>query len=134
MLDTAWRADRLVAPEHDERRESVLVRPLGVRETVLERMLRRQERDDPLARHIEAEIGDEMPKVVFFLRADGVVGEEHEGPLAREPPDGVIGVDPGIHALARRERRARRSELGGEDRRAGSEGGEKVGNRQRSQA
>ena len=134
VLDAARRADRLVAAEHDERREAVLVRPLGVREAVLERVLRRQKRHNPLARHVEAEIGDEMPEVVFFLRADGVVGEEDEGPLAREPADGVIGVDPGVHALARRQLRPRRSELGGEDRGVGSEGGEKVRNRQRSQA
>ena len=104
----------------------MLLRPLGVRQAVLERVLRSQKRDDALARNIEPEIRDEMAEVVFLLCADGVVGEEDEGPLARQAPDGVIGVDPGIHALGRGELRARRSELGREDRRAGSEGCEKV--------
>ena len=112
----------------------MLVRPLGVGETVFERMLRGQERDNPLARHIETEIGDEMPEIVFFLRADGVVGQKHEGPSTGETSDCVVGVDPGIHSLVCRERRTRRTEFGGKDRGVGPQGGEKVGSGQRSQA
>src|ERR1700754_5212120 len=76
MFDTPWRPDRLVSPKHHQGRKSVLVRPLGVRETVVEWMLGRQKRHDALPWHIEAEVGDEMPEIVLFLRPDGTVGEE----------------------------------------------------------
>src|SRR5262249_7739774 len=62
------RADRLVAAEDDQRGEAALVRALRVRQTVLERVLRRQERNDSFARHVTAEIRDQMPQVVLFLR------------------------------------------------------------------
>jgi hypothetical protein len=39
----------------------------------------------------------------------------------------MIRIDPGIHALARLELRARRPQLGGDDRAAGAKGSEKVG-------
>ena len=126
VLDRPRRADRLVAAEHDERRKPALMRPVGVRQAVLDRVLRRQERDDALARHVAAEIGDEMPQVVFFGRADRAVGEEHERALARQPPDRVIGVDPRVHALRGRELGARRPQLRGKHGRTGTEGCEKI--------
>ena len=67
------------------------------------------------ARHVLAEIGHEMAQVVFFLRADGAVGQEHERALPRQPPDGVVRVDPRVHALAGRELGARRPQLRAED-------------------
>jgi len=97
---------------------------------VLQRVLRRQERHDPLARHIRAEVRDEMSQVVFLVRSDRAVGQEDERALAREPAHGVVGVDPGVHALARGELRERRPELCGEDRAARSKRGHEVGHGQ----
>ena len=73
-----------------------------------------------------AEIGHQMAEVVFLLRADRAVGEKHERVLARQPPDGVIRVDPRVHAVARRELGARGTQLRGEHRRAGAKRGEKI--------
>ena len=64
-----------------------------------------------------------MAQVVFLLRADGAVGEKHERVLPRQPPDGVIGVDPRVHALAGCELGARRPQLCGEHGRAGAKRG-----------
>ena len=67
-------------------------------------------------------------------RADGAVGEEDERALPREPPDGVVGVDPRVHALARRRARraaaaARRAKTEPPERRAVRRSGRKdIGN------
>ena len=54
-----------------------------------------------------AEVGDEVPQVVFFLRADGAVGQADEGVAPRQGADRVVGVDPRVHAGVRvRARRA----------------------------
>src|SRR5438876_30646 len=111
VLDAPRRADLFVAAEDHQRGKAVLVRPLGVRQAVLDRVLRRQEGDDALARHVGAEIDDEMPQVVLFLRPDRAIGEKNERPLARQTPDGVIRIDPGVHAFAGRELGARRAQL-----------------------
>ncbi len=61
-------------------------------------MLRRQERD-ARAQDVVAEIGHRVPtEVVLFLGADGAVGEEDERVLARQPPHGMVGVDPRVHS------------------------------------
>ena len=52
-----------------------------------------------------------MAEVVLFLHANRAVGEEHVRALPRQPLDGVIRVDPRIHALVRRQFRARRTQL-----------------------
>ena len=39
-----------------------------------------------------------MAQVVFFLRADGAVGDHDAHVVARQRPDRVIGVDPRVHA------------------------------------
>ena len=114
VLDRPRRADALVAAEHDQRRKPALVRAVRVRQAVLDRMLRRQERDDAIARDVEAEVGDEVAEVVFFGGADRAVGEEHERALARQPAHGVIGVDPRVHAFRGGELGARRPQLGRE--------------------
>src|SRR5205807_1036176 len=77
VLDAARAADALVPAEDDERRKAMLPRLLCVREAELQRMFRRQERNDMVVRDVAAEIRREMPQVVLFLRADGAVGEEH---------------------------------------------------------
>ena len=102
------------------------MRALRIRQAVLERVLRRQKRDDALARDVRAEIEDEMAEVVLFLHADRAVGEEHVRALPRQPLDGVIRVDPRIHALGGRELRARRAQLGCEDRCAGVKSVEEI--------
>jgi len=90
-----------------------LLRALGVRQAIRERVLRRQKRHDALARHVPAEIRDEMPQVVFLRQADRAVGEEDVGALARQPPHRVVRVDPRVHALVGGELRPRRPQLGG---------------------
>ena len=118
VLDAARRAHRFVAAEHDQRRKAVLMRALGVRQAVLERMLRRDERHDALARHVVAEIDHEMAEVVFFLGAHRAVREHDERALPRETADRVIRIDPRVHAFARRQLRARRPQLRREHRAA----------------
>src|SRR5207253_10678830 len=76
--------------------------------------------------HVVAEVRDEMPQVVFLLGADGAVGEEHEGALARQPPDRMVRIDPRVHALRGRELRAWRTQFGAEHRRAGSKCRQKI--------
>ena len=78
VLDASRRPDVLVAAEHDERLEAVLPRAIRVGQAVLRRVLAGQKRDDVRARHVAAEIDDEMAEVVFLLEADGAVGEEDE--------------------------------------------------------
>ena len=56
-----------------------------------------------------------MTQVVFLLRADGAVGQEHEHVLAGEAADGVVGIDPRVHAFSRLELRPRRTELDGDN-------------------
>ncbi len=68
-----------------------------------------------------------MAQIVFFLGADGAVGQKDERPLARESADRVVGVDPRIHAFARRELGARRTELRRKNRRAAAQGGQEIG-------
>ena len=128
MFDRSRRAYRFIAAEHDERRKAALMRTLSVREAELEAVLGRQERHDALARYVGAEIRDQMAQVIFFLGADGAVGEKYVGALARQTPYRVIRVDPRVHALARRELSARRTQLRREHRLAGTESGQKIGN------
>jgi hypothetical protein len=74
-------------------------------------VLRRQKRDDALARHVAPEIDHEVPQVIFLLRSDGAVGEEDERPLPRQFLHGVVRIDPRVHAFDRRELRARGAQL-----------------------
>ena len=89
-----------IAAEDDERAEAFVPGALGVRETELERMLRREERHDAIARHVGPEIDDEVPEVLLFVRADGAVGQEHERPAAHEAAHRMVRVDPRVHAAA----------------------------------
>src|SRR5262245_4000981 len=66
-----------------------------------------------------------MPQVVLFRRTNGAVGQEHVCALRGEPLDGVIGVDPRIHALGHLELGARRSQLGSDDGRSAAKAREK---------
>src|SRR2546425_13366495 len=116
VLHTSRDSNPLVAAQHDQRLKAILVRPLGVRETVLERMLRCQDRNNVLARDIPTEIDDEVPEIVFFLRADRAIGQKNERALTREAADGMIRVNPGVHAFPRFELRARRPELSAKNR------------------
>ena len=69
-------------------------------------------------------IRDQVPQVVFLLRADGAVGQKDERALARKPPHGVIRVDPGVDAGGRCKLGARRPQLRGDDWVAGAKRGE----------
>ena len=70
MIDAARRADLLVAAEDDQRRKAVEVRAVGVREAVLQRVLRGQERHHVIARHVLAEVEDQVTEVVLLLGPD----------------------------------------------------------------
>ena len=115
MFHASRRSHRPVAAEHDQRPEALLPGALGVRQAELHRVLRRQERHDVVARHVGAQIDDEMAQVVFFARADRAVGQEHERLIAHEAADRVVGVDPGVHAGGGVEFGARRAQLDGHD-------------------
>jgi hypothetical protein len=115
MRKTPRRSDRFVPAEHDERREPLLDRPVGVGEAILERVLARQERHDACARHVGAEIRDEVPEVVLFPQADRAVGDEDERAAAHEAAHRMVRVDPRIDARRRSELGARRAQLGRDD-------------------
>src|SRR5262245_44747798 len=84
VLDTSGRTNRAIAAEDDERAEALLPGALGITETELERMLCREERHHAIARHVGAEIDDQMPQVLLFVRADGAVREKYERLVADE--------------------------------------------------
>ena len=118
MFHAPRRPDVLVAAEDDEGIEPVVVRAIGVGHAVLRRVLARQEGDDVRARDVAAEIDDQVPEVVFFLQPYGAVGQEHEGPRARQSADRVVRVDPRVHARGGFQLRAGRTQLGCNHRRA----------------
>ena len=79
------------------------------------------------ARHVAAQVVDEMAEVVLFLEPDRAVGEEDERAVARQALDRVIGVDPRVHAGGGRQLRPRRAKLRRDDGRAGPQTVEKIG-------
>jgi hypothetical protein len=111
VVKASLAAKRPIAAEDDQRRKPVLPRLLRVAQTETERMLGCEERHDTIARQIAPEIGDEMTQVVLFLGPHGAVGEEHGDILARQGADGVVSVDPRVHALGRSQFGARRPKL-----------------------
>ena len=90
---------------------------VGIGKTVVERMLGRQKWHDLLPWRITAEISDQVPKVVLLTLPYGAVGEEDVGASARQFPNRVIGVDPGIDSGSRIELGSWRSEFNGGRRR-----------------
>ena len=80
-------------------------------------MFGREKGHDVIARNGRAEIADQMPEVVFFARANGAVGEEHESAAAYQAVHRMVGVDPRVHARGGVELGARRPQLDGQDRR-----------------
>jgi hypothetical protein len=76
MFDDAGAADALARPPSITSAGKAGVRRpgRGTRRAILKRMLGGQERDDAAAGHGIAEIGHEMPEIVFLLRANGTVG------------------------------------------------------------
>jgi len=112
VLHRARAPDPPVAAEHHQRREPVLARPIGVREAVLERVLARENRHDPVAGGVVADVRREVTEVVLLGDADGAVGEEDGGSLEGQRPHGVVGVDPRVHPGRRRQLRTGRPEFG----------------------
>jgi hypothetical protein len=102
------------------------VSTLGVRQAELQRVLGGEKRDDTLPWYVPAEVRNQMTEVVFFLGADGAVGEENVGALACQPPVGVLRIDPRIHTLAGRQFGARRAELRRQDGIPGAKSSEDV--------
>src|SRR3954451_12294435 len=66
VLDASPRSDALVAPKYNQCLESVVMRPVCVRETVVERVLAGEERHDSRARYVAAQIDHEVAEIVFF--------------------------------------------------------------------
>ena len=65
--------------------------------------------------------GTSVPRFVTRCRRlsssavpDGAVGQEHVRAALRQPADGVVGVDPRVHALRTRQFRERRTQFGGD--------------------
>ena len=88
---------------------------LGVRETELERVFRREERDHAVARDVDAEVDHEMAEIVFFAGADGAVREEDERLAPDQSAHRMVRVDPRIHPGRRVQFRPGRPELDGND-------------------
>ena len=88
---------------------------IGIRQAELERVLGGEERNHLVPADRVAEVGDEMAQVVFFLRADGAVGDHDAHVVARQRSDRVVGIDPRVHAFGRFELRPRGTELDGHD-------------------
>jgi len=103
--------DMLVAAEHNDGREAMVRRLVGVPETELERVLCGEERHDMRSCQFRTEVRHQMAKVVFFLRPDRTIRDHHADVLARERSDRVIGIDPGVDALGRLQFCARRTEF-----------------------
>jgi hypothetical protein len=98
MFDAPCRPDALVPSEHHECFEAMIARAIGVRETVLNRMLARHERDDAGPRHVDAKIDDQVPQVILFLGTDSAVGEKHKRTGTCQAANRVVSVDPGVAA------------------------------------
>ena len=122
VLHRSRAADVLVAAEDDQRRKIVLHDLVGVGEAELERVLGGEERHHAVARHVGAEVVDQVAQVVLLLRADGAVGDHDPHALAYQTADGVVGVDPGVDAGGRFEFGAGRTQLDGDDRKVGLQG------------
>ena len=74
---------------------------LGIGEAIVERMLGREKRNDPITRDILTQIVHEVPQVVFFLRADSAVGEKDLDVQPCQAADRMVHVNPRIHAFDR---------------------------------
>jgi hypothetical protein len=74
-------------------------------------MLRREKRNDVIARDARAEIDDEVPEILLLVRADGAVSEKHERSATDQTTHGMVRVDPGINPGASVELSARRTKF-----------------------
>ena len=120
VLDRARHADALVAAEHDERRKT----RSGARVRRTTGSTRVDASTSGTARCARA--GTSLPRLMTRCRRlssssapTALSVRKHERALPRQPPDGVIGVDPRIHALGRGELGARRPQFRREHRRTG---------------
>ena len=113
VLHAASASEALVTTQNDQSRKTVLPRLLGVAQAEVERVLGREERDDAVARHVGSQVRDQMTQVVLFLQSDSAVRQEHSDVLLRQCPHGMVGIDPGVHALERSQFGSRRSKFGG---------------------
>jgi len=59
-----------------------------------------------------------MPQVVFLFQTDGAVGQKYKSAASGEAADGVIGIDPGVHARGGFELGARWPQFRRDDRRS----------------
>jgi hypothetical protein len=82
-----------------------------VRQAEVEGMLGGQEWDDMIARDVVSEVGDQVAQIVFLLRTDRAVGEEHAHRAACQIAHGVVRVDPRVHPFARSKLCARWTEF-----------------------
>src|SRR5437763_9274406 len=61
-------------------------------------MLAGEKRHQLRRTHVTGQVGHQVAEILFLRLAHRVVGHEHHGIPAGEPPDGVVHVDPGVHA------------------------------------
>jgi hypothetical protein len=109
MLDAPRGVIAFIPTQHYKRRETERVAPFCKFQTILQSMLRRQDRDNSRSIRVGSQIDRDMPKVRFFAAADRAIRHERKtakrNDLAHEP----IAVDPGIDALFKWQIHARRA-------------------------
>ena len=69
---------------------------VGILQTVVERMLRRQKRYDTFPGRIVPEVGNEMSEVLLLPLTHRAVREKHVCVVSCESTDCMIRVDPGF--------------------------------------
>jgi len=62
-------------------------------------MLGGEERDDVIARDVAPQVRHEMAEVILLLRTHRAVGEKDAHVAARQAANGMVHVDPCVHAF-----------------------------------
>jgi len=109
MLDAARSVVAFVAAQHNHRGKAESVRALCEFEAILERVFRRQDRDDAGTVRLGAKIDRDMPQVGLFAPADCAIGHEHKPPERRYLAHQTIAIDPRINTLLERKIHPRRA-------------------------
>ena len=116
MIHAARRTHALVAAQHDEPLEALLLGAFRICQAVVHRMLAGQKGHDRRSRNVCAQVDDQMAQVVLFLETDSTVSQEYKSAAPGQAADSVVRVDPGIHARAGFELGAGWAQFCGDDR------------------
>jgi hypothetical protein len=111
MFDATWRIIAFIAAENDKRAEAQRIGPLREFQTVLQRMLRRQDRHNVRPVRFGSEIDRHVTQVRLLTPTDGAIGHEHKPAKRRDFPHQAVAVDPGIDAAFQRQVHPRRTHL-----------------------